>query len=200
MQYVTAMYLPEGLKKTDYSLFAKMNGQWHNHFFDVFFPFIREPYVWLPLYVFLALFAMINFKIRGFYWTLFFGATVGISDYVSSNIVKNTFERLRPCHEPAVAGTLRFLVSYCPVSSSFTSSHASNHFAMAMFIFTTFNKAVSPKWALIFLWAFLISYAQVYVGVHFPFDIFCGAILGIIIGYTLSKIFNTKVGLVPPMK
>ncbi|HVZ98492.1 MAG TPA: phosphatase PAP2 family protein [Chitinophagaceae bacterium] len=200
IQYVIAMYLPENLKNADYHLFAEMNGRWHSHFFDLFFPFIREPYVWLPLYIFLAIFAIINFNIKGFYWTLFLGATAGISDYTSSNIVKNIFERARPCHEPAVAGTLRFLVSYCPESSSFTSSHASNHFAIAMFIFTTFNRTVSPKWAIIFLWAFLIAYAQVYVGVHFPFDVFCGALLGAIIGYTTSKIFNTKIGLLPPMK
>jgi len=200
MHMITALYLPQGLKNLDYSLFARMNGRWHSPFFDLFFPFIREPFVWLPLYVFLAVFTSINFRWRGFAWTVFLAATVGISNYLSSNVIKNTFERLRPCHEPAVAGTLRFLVSYCPESSSFTSSHACNHFAMAMFIFTTFNRAVSAKWALIFIWAFLISYAQVYVGVHFPFDVVCGALVGIGIGYALSVIFNTKIGLVPPMK
>lgn len=195
MHYLIVMYLPEGLKQLDYSLFSKINGQWHTHFFDIFFPFIREPFVWAPFYFFLAIFAIINFKIKGFYWLLFFAATAAISDFVSSNIVKNIFIRIRPCHDLSIAGSLRFLVSYCPESSSFTSSHASNHFAMAMFIFTTFNKSVSKVWAFVFLWAFLISYAQVYVGVHFPFDVFCGTILGLIIGYVTSKIFNTKIGL-----
>jgi undecaprenyl-diphosphatase len=89
-------------------------------------------------------------------------------------------------------------VKYCPVSSSFTSSHAANHFAAAMFIFTTFRKTISPKWAFLFLWAFAISYAQVYVGVHFPFDIFCGAIAGVILGYIPATIFNKKIGLEKP--
>jgi len=69
-----------------------------------------------------------------------------------------------------------------------------------MFIFTTFKKSVSAKWAFLFLWAAMISYAQVYVGVHFPFDIFCGAIVGVILGYIPASIFNKKFGLEMKMK
>jgi membrane-associated phospholipid phosphatase len=190
------MYLPEEIKQFDYSIFYKMNGQWHTSFLDEFIPFIREPFVWMPFYFFLILFTTINFKKKGMLWVLFFLVNAMISDYVSSTIIKNNFVRLRPCHDPAIADKVRFLVSYCPTSSSFTSSHAVNHFAAAMFIFTTFKKPVSPKWAFIFLWAFIIAYAQVYVGVHFPFDIFCGAIVGLILGYIPAKIFNNKIGLV----
>jgi undecaprenyl-diphosphatase len=121
-----------------------------------------------------------------------------LSDFVSSTLIKENFERLRPCHDPFLADRIRFLVAYCPESSSFTSSHAVNHFAAAMFIFTTFRKSLSWKWALLFIWAFLISYAQVYVGVHFPFDVFCGAIVGVILGYIPAKIFNTTIGLEMP--
>ena len=189
------MYLPDAITQLDYRLFSKMNGQWHTPFLDEFFPFIREPYVWLPFYFFLILFATINFKKRGWYWVLFFILNAALSDYVSSTLIKNNFIRLRPCHDPFLADTVRFLINYCPGSSSFTSSHAVNHFAAAMFIFTTFKKDVSPKWAYLFLWAFAISYAQVYVGVHFPFDVFCGAIVGLILGYIPSKIFNANIGL-----
>ena len=189
------MYIPERIKQLDYFLFSKMNGQWHSSFFDWSIPFIRESYLWIPFYFFLILFATINFKLKGWYWVLFFLMNVIISDTVSSKIIKNYFDRLRPCREPALENTVRFLVSYCPVSSSFTSSHAVNHFAAAMFIFTTFKRAVSPTWAVVFLWAFFISYAQVYVGVHFPLDVFCGAIIGLIIGYIPAKIFNKYIGL-----
>lgn len=189
------MYLPQSLKQFDYRLFSKMNEQWHTAFLDKFIPFLREPYVWLPFYFFLALFTTINFKKKGFYWVLFFALNGMLSDYLSSSVIKEHFFRLRPCHDPALADKIRFLVNYCPVSSSFTSSHAVNHFAAAMFIFTTFKTAVSPKWIFIFLWAFIVAYAQVYVGVHFPFDVFCGSIAGLIIGYIPAKIFNAKIGL-----
>ncbi|MEO6813659.1 MAG: phosphatase PAP2 family protein [Ginsengibacter sp.] len=197
MWLLEVQFLPDAIKRIDYALFAKMNGQWHNSFFDVFLPFIREPFLWLPFYFFLILFAVFNFKINGFYWVLFLALNVMLSDFVSSTLIKGYFVRLRPCRDPLLIDQVRFLVSYCPVSSSFTSSHAVNHFAAAMFIFTTFRKAISPRWAYLFIWAFAISYAQVYVGVHFPFDVFCGAIVGIILGYIPAKIFNNKIGLLP---
>jgi undecaprenyl-diphosphatase len=191
-------FLPEVIKQIDYRLFSSLNGQWHNSFFDFVLPFIREPFVWMPFYFFLVIFAIVNFSFRGWAWVLFLIINVAISDYVSSTIIKENFFRIRPCSDPVLVGHIRFLVSYCPQSSSFTSSHAVNHFAAAMFIFTTFKKAVSPKWAFLFLWAFAISYAQVYVGVHFPFDVFCGAIVGLILGYIPAKVFNTKIGLKLP--
>ncbi len=195
LEIMADMYIPEGIKRLDYFLFSKLNGEWHNSLFDKAIPFIRESYLWLPFYFFLILFATINFKKKGWYWVLFFILNAMLSDFISSTIIKQNFIRVRPCHEPGLAQQVRFLVSYCPVSSSFTSSHAANHFAAAMFIFTTFKKAVSPYWVYIFLWAFFISYAQVYVGVHFPLDIFCGAIVGLVFGYIPAKIFNNKIGL-----
>lgn len=189
------MYIPEGIKRLDYFLFSKLNGQWHNSFFDGLIPLIRESYLWLPFYFFLILFATINFKIKGWYWVLFFILNAMLSDFVSSTLIKENLIRLRPCQDPALADRVRVLISYCPVSSGFTSSHAANHFAATMFIFTTFKKIISPKWAWLFLWAFFISYAQVYVGVHFPLDVFCGAIVGLILGYIPAKIFNTTIGL-----
>ncbi len=189
------MHIPEALKQIDYALFWKLNGAWHTPFFDRFMPFIRESYLWIPFYFFLILFTVINFKTKGWYWVLFFLINVTLSDFVSSRLIKEFFFRLRPCRDPLFADKIRFLVSYCPVSSSFTSSHAVNHFAAAMFIFTTFKARLGKYWAFVFLWAFFISYAQVYVGVHFPLDVTCGIIIGLITGYMIAKIFNTKIGL-----
>jgi undecaprenyl-diphosphatase len=198
MEIQNASFLPDVIKQLDYKLFAKMNGQWHNSFFDVFFPFIREPTIWVPFYFFLVVFVTLNFKKIGWIWVLFFLANAGLSDFVSSHLIKENFFRLRPCGDPALFDHIRFLVSYCPVSSSFTSSHAVNHFAAAMFIFTTFRKTMNNAWALLFVWAAVISYAQVYVGVHFPFDVFCGTIVGLILGYVPATAFNRKFGLELP--
>ncbi|MEO8822841.1 MAG: phosphatase PAP2 family protein [Ginsengibacter sp.] len=195
MEIQNATFLPEAIKQFDYNLFGKMNGQWHNSFFDVFFPFIREPTVWVPFYFFLVVFVTINYKTIGWVWVVFFLINVALSDYVSSHLIKESLFRLRPCRDPALFDHVRFLVSYCPISSSFTSSHAVNHFAAAMFIFTTFRKTMSAAWASLFVWAAAISYAQVYVGVHFPFDVFCGTIVGLILGYIPATIFNRNFGL-----
>ena len=189
------MSLRDEIKNFDFKLFSKINGEWHNSFFDTFLPFLRQSYLWIPLYFFLAIFAPLNFKKNGWYWSLFFLLTAILSDYISSTVVKGTILRLRPCQDPGIIEHLRLLVNRCPANSSFTSSHAVNHFAAAMFIFTTFRKAVSKWWALLFVWAFVISYTQVYVGVHFPGDILAGAALGLIIGFFPAKVFNKYIGL-----
>lgn len=190
-------FIPNAIIQFDYTLFHKINGEWHNSFFDLVLPFLREPMFWVPLYFFLAVFVVINFRSKGLYWVLFFIVNAMMSDLISSRLVKENFFRLRPCRDPLISDTVRFIAEYCPVSSSFTSSHATNHFAVAMFIFITFRKVLNPWWALVFLWAFAICYAQVYVGVHFPTDVICGAILGLIIGYIPSIIFKRKIGLLP---
>lgn len=188
----TAGFLQK-IKQFDHILFSKINGEWHNSFLDGLFPFTRETFFWLPFYFFLLLFITINFKIKGWLWVMFFAATIIFSDFVSSVIIKENIMRLRPCNDPMLADKIRFLVKYCPGSSSFTSSHACNHFAAAMFIFTTL-KIILGKWRwLIFLWAIIPSYAQVYVGVHFPADIIGGAAAGILIGYLTAYLFNRTV-------
>ena len=102
--------------------------------------------------------------------------------------------RVRPCRDLSVAQQIRFFVVYCPGSSSFTSSHATSHFAQAMFFFLTL-KSVAGKWAwLFFAWAFSIAYTQVYVGVHYPFDVFCGALLGCGIGFLIARLYTRQFG------
>jgi|SRR5579871_2630741 len=177
----------------DYWLFGKINQQWSNPFFDTVLPFTREAEFWVPFYLFLLVFSIMNFGKKGCWWSLGLIMTAIISDLVSSSIIKHTIIRLRPCHEPLMAETVRVLVIYCPGSSSFTSSHACNHFAASMFIFSTM-KNLSKWWRLIFLWAFVICYAQIYVGVHYPIDIIGGAIVGCGIGYAMSVFFHKQFG------
>jgi undecaprenyl-diphosphatase len=184
--------LLEKIGDIDYKLFSKINGEWHNSFFDIFFPFTRETFFWAPLYVFLALFVIVNFKKYGWLWVLFLILNVVLSDFVSSSLIKENIFRIRPCRDPVIADQVRFLVRYCPGSSGFTSSHAANHFAAAMFIFVTLKQKVSISkwWVLIFLWALIPCYAQIYVGVHFPTDIMGGIFAGLILGYLMGYFFN----------
>jgi membrane-associated phospholipid phosphatase len=190
---ILSIDLLEKIKELDYYIFSKINGQWRNSFFDAFFTFTRDALFWAPFYFFLVLFVTINFKKYGWLWALFLILNVFLSDYVSSTLIKENFFRLRPCRDPAIADQVRFLVQTCGLNSSFTSSHAVNHFAAAMFIFTTLKQKVSKWWALIFLWAFIPCYAQIYVGVHFPGDIVAGILVGLMLGYFMAYLFNRLV-------
>jgi undecaprenyl-diphosphatase len=178
----------------DYSLFTKINRQWTNPFFDAVLPFLRESEVWVPFYLFLLVFATLNFAKKGWIWSFALIMTAIMSDLVSSSIIKQLIFRYRPCQDPVISQYVRVLVNYCPQSSSFTSSHACNHFSIAMFIFMTM-KHTSKWWMLVFLWAFAISYSQIYVGVHYPIDVIGGTILGCIIGYGMSAFFRNRYGL-----
>jgi undecaprenyl-diphosphatase len=186
--------LLDRLIRIDHRLFTLINQRWTNPFFDLIFPFLRQAEIWIPFYLFLLFFITMNFGRRGWLWAFSFVMTVVISDLLSSSVVKHLFFRLRPCCSPEMEDQVRILVNYCPYnSSSFTSSHACNHFAMAFFIFLTL-KQTSRIWSLVFLWASLIAYAQIYVGIHFPFDVAGGAILGSLIGCLMVLFFQTQFG------
>jgi undecaprenyl-diphosphatase len=181
------------LIRSDHWLFRQINQHWVNPAFDEVFVFIRQAELWVPLYLFLLVLALLNFGRKGIWWALTFIMTVIIGDLTSSSLIKHNIFRLRPCRNPGLADQVRVLVNYCPQSSSFTSSHACNHFAMACFIFITLNQTGSWRW-LFFLWAVAISYAQVYVGVHYPLDVLGGALAGSLIGCTMSVFFRKQFG------
>ena len=189
------MSLLERIIHFDFWLFFKINGTWTNPVFDLVMPFLRESIIWIPVYLFLLLFIWLNFGIRGLYWAVALGCTAAVCDIVSSHLIKEAIMRLRPCRSPGIEDRVRFLVNYCPMSSSFVSSHAANHFGVAVFIYRTLRAHISQWLTIFFVWAAAISYAQVYVGVHFPLDVLSGALVGCLLGSIMSRLFNKNIRL-----
>ncbi len=150
---------------------------------------IRNPIFWAPLYTFVIGFYFFNFdKNRAYYLLLFTLLTVGTSDLVSSRVIKPYVERPRPCH--VLDSDSLVLRVRCGGGYSFTSSHASNHFALAVYWMLVFFRR-KAKWLwILFGWAFLISFAQIYVGVHYPSDVFIGSIIGSMIGLMTSLLYR----------
>jgi undecaprenyl-diphosphatase len=175
-------------------LFVKLNSQWTNSFFDTILPFIRNSVFWAPLYIFVAVFIALNFGKKGLWWSLLFICTVALTDMIGARVFKEMIHRLRPCQDPEFMNYVRLLLKQCSGSYSFVSNHAANHFGLATFAFLTF-RGYFKKWMyLAYVWAFFISYAHVYVGVHYPLDVLAGAILGIIIGSVTAWLFDKKWG------
>jgi membrane-associated phospholipid phosphatase len=183
-----------GIDLVDRKLFFVVNKQWANPFFDKVLPYMRESNIWIPLYLFFVVFVLVNYGKSGWWWILGAVCTAALSDMVSSSLVKENIIRLRPCRNPEIAHQLRILVNYCPGSSSFTSSHATNHFAFAMFVVATLKQYTTPWLRLLFVWAAVICYAQVYVGVHYPLDVACGALLGCGLGAVTARLYNNFAG------
>lgn len=183
------------LEQWDQWLFIKINNGQSNSIFDSIMPYLRNSFYWAPLYLFVLIFATLNYKSRGWWWVLLFLCTISITDIISSRLIKEAFERLRPCQDPDFFENVRLLVNRCSGGYSFTSSHAANHFGMASFFFITTRQLLRNWVWLAFLWSVAISYAQVYVGVHYPFDVLGGAMLGILAGLLTGWFFNKRFGI-----
>lgn len=182
------------LEQWDTYLFLKINTVWTNSFLDSVFPWWREANAWVPLYLFLLVFVLMNFKKKALLWLLFVVITLVLTDQISSNLIKNWVARSRPCRDPFLMEHVRLILNNCSGGYSFPSSHATNHFGFAMFTFITL-KPILKKWGwLFFVWAATICYGQVYVGVHFPVDVLCGSVLGCAIGYLTATVYTKKNG------
>ncbi len=185
------------LKACDQRLFIYINSLWTNSFFDSILPLCREANMWMPVYLFLLVFALLNFGSKGWVWILFILLTFTLTDQISSKVIKELVGRPRPCRDPYFAQYVRLLVNNCTTAGSFTSSHATNHFGAAVFISVTLKEYFKNWRYAFFIWAAIVSYAQVYVGIHYPTDVIGGAVAGSLIGYATATFFNKKIGLQP---
>jgi len=173
----------ENLIYLDYYLFSLMNGQWHCAILDVIVPVWRSQYFWAPLYLFFLAFLLHNYSLKTTaVIVIFLVLTVVVSDQISAGVIKSLLPRMRPCKVPQLIESIRLLVP-CGSGKSFVSAHATNHFAVAVLIGNLLKPEFPRLLLILLIWAATIAYGQVYVGVHFPSDVICGAFLGMIIGY-----------------
>jgi undecaprenyl-diphosphatase len=176
----------ETLLQWDTSMMHWINHGWSNPFFDFLFPFLRNKYFWLPLYTFWVAWIIFNFNTKqSLLALLFIALSIFAADTISSKLIKDQVQRPRPCHVEDMQPAVVLRVS-CGSGFSFTSSHAANHFAIATFMVTVFGYFMRRWKYAWWVWAALVSLAQVYVGVHYPFDVMGGGLLGAIIGTSMG--------------
>lgn len=175
------------LLQLDTELFLFLNS-FHSGFFDQIMWFISGKLSWLPLYALIIFLIIKKFKRKSILVIVSIILVVVISDQMSVHVFKDVFQRLRPCHNPQIANLVHIVNNHCGGKYGFVSSHATNTFAIATFISYLFrNKYMSYS---MFLWAIIVSYSRIYLGVHYPGDIFGGALLGIIVGILVYKFYQ----------
>jgi membrane-associated phospholipid phosphatase len=177
------------LLQLDRHLFYWINHDLTNPFFDAVMPWLRTPGNWIPLYILIAAYCLWKYRVKGIIIIAFIGLSAGFADFTSASIAKPLIHRLRPCRDPITAAT-DIERATCGSGYSFPSTHATDHFAMAVFMILIFCKYWRWIWFWAILWAGLISFAQVYVGVHYPIDVTCGAIYGALVGWFISWVFR----------
>ena len=181
----------ERLILLDHQWFEYFNGVLTHPFLDWIMPLWTQAGLWLPLYVFVGVFILLNYPLKqGGQILLCIILAAGIADFTSSFILKPYFGRLRPCQLPGFSEHIRLLVG-CGTGKSFVSGHATNHFALAACWICLFGQRF--KWIIpvLLFWAASVAYSRVYIGVHFPMDIFCGSLLGLTVG-SLFGLFGRK--------
>lgn len=180
----------ENLLHMDYALFDFINQTLSNAFFDMIMPYVRNKKTWIPFYI-LGAIILVKFKGKtGLIVILGTLLAVGLADGISSHVLKPFFERTRPCLLPEFSNHVNLIVERCSGAYSFPSSHAANHFAIASFLSLVLYKEAKICPIVLVLWASLICFAQVYVGVHFPSDVLGGALLGGLIGLLVAFLYK----------
>ena len=171
----------EQLKSIDTDLFLALNGA-HSPFFDFVMFWVSERWIWIPLYVFFAWLLYKHYGKKAWIIILMAGILIVINDKTSVYLFKNVFLRLRPCHEPSLAGMVHLVNGHCGGQYGFISSHAANSFGLAAYLSLLMGKKIRYFIPLVIIWALLLSYSRVYLGVHYPGDVIVGAIWGASIG------------------
>ncbi len=174
----------EFLHHIDTQLFFQVNHCMSNDFFDAIMPAARTKTTWIPLYAVISFLIIKKYKFQAIYVLGFALLTLLIADQLSAHIIKPLVQRPRPCNDAEIGAMVHNLID-CGSGYSFVSSHATNHFGLASYFILVFSRPSNRFYVVLgfVFWACLISFAQVYVGVHYPFDVVVGGILGALIGY-----------------
>jgi len=155
----------------DISLFYLLNTRLTHPFLDILMPFISRKANFLGLMILGWLIIFILGGGKGRRVAIVVLLVVLIGDLVSG-LLKDTFQRIRPCD--ALTGVR--LLAGCGDSYSFPSNHAMNVFGGAVYLSYAY-----PRYLALFLFtACLVSYSRVYLGVHYPLDVVGGGVLGAI--------------------
>lgn len=148
--------------------------------FDQFWLLISSTWIWVPLYIIFFYFLYKNYKLRSLVFILIFIAIgVTVSDQLAG-VFKYGVARLRPCHDPELINQMRIVK--CGGQFGFYSAHASNTFFLSTYLSILLKKKLNWFPYVIFVWAVVVSYSRIYLGVHFPIDILMGAFVGLLLG------------------
>jgi len=173
------------LERFDQQLFLFINSS-NSPFFDQVMHAISGKLIWVPLYLTILIFLGVRYRRKFLVILIFIILAATLSDQ-SSVLIKNIVLRLRPCHQPSLEGIVHLINGECGGLYGFVSSHATNSFDVALLSLLFIKK----RWYTIsiILWACVIGYSRIYLGVHYPGDVICGSILGAFIGWSMYQLY-----------
>ncbi|WP_340063710.1 phosphatase PAP2 family protein [Ascidiimonas aurantiaca] len=157
---------------------------------DGFWMFMSNKWAAIPLYVALLLLVIGKLKWKKTLLVLLFVALMITATDQLANFFKYGVARLRPCHDDSLVDVMRLVKSSCGGKYGYFSAHAANSFAVATF----FSLILSPYFrflpVVLILWALLVAYSRIYIGVHFPLDVVTGISIGMLSGWLFSILYE----------
>jgi len=174
------------LVRLDQQLLLYLNSL-NSPFWDEVMYAISGKFIWIPLYLAILIYLGMRYKRKFIVIFLFIILGITIADQTSVHLFKNVFQRLRPCHDPALEGLVHLVKGECGGLYGFVSSHATNSFYVALFSLLFIRK----KWftVMIISWALVVGYSRIYLGVHYPGDVLCGSVLGAFVGWGIYSLY-----------
>lgn len=175
----------------DRSLFLFLNGS-DSAFLDGMFLSITKVSTWIPLFLCMLFVVIKNNNARR--CLILLGLTVLLvvaTDQFSSGLCKPFFHRLRPSHNPSMVGIVDLVNNYRSGLYSFISGHATNTFAIAVYFSLIFRNRMTT--VVLFLYAILSSFSRIYLGLHYPADIFAGAVSGSLIALLFYYVYQLSI-------
>ena len=176
------------LIRYDKELFLFLNNL-GNPSWDGFWMFVTNKFSAIPLYLLLL---VLTYRQLGLKRTILVLITVAVMILVTdqlSNLFKYGVKRLRPCYDSDLNGLVRLVKSYCGGKFGYFSAHAANNFAVAFFFTFLLRKKFRYIGIFLMVWAFLVAYSRIYIGVHFPLDVLTGGLIGLIFSWLFTKLY-----------
>lgn len=172
----------------DKQLLLCLNGS-DSLFWDGIMSVYTTTLVWIPFALALVYLLIKNNSLMNFFLLLLLIAIlIALTDGITSTICKPLFARLRPTHDPQIMYMVDVVNGYRAYKYGFMSSHAANSFGVAVFVLLLVkNRLLSIS---VILWAAINCYSRIYLGVHYPGDILCGALVGILCGVLMYRLYS----------
>jgi len=183
----------EQIIQIDTDIFLFLNGL-HNSFFDFIMYWVSTTVLWIPLWLYFIYLLISEYKKQAVWLILALLVAVSLADSISVHLFKNVFERLRPCHNEEIVNLVHIVKDHCGGKYGFVSSHAANMFAIAVFMGNALKPKFKYAFVLLLLWATLISYSRIYLGVHYPADVIGGGLLGSLIAFVIWRVISGAIG------
>lgn len=184
----------EWLEHLDQQIILFINGL-HNPVLDEIMWYISSKFLWFPFYLFLFVLVYIKFSLRSaILFTLFGFAAVGLADFLATFVFKEMIARYRPSHHLEISQFLNFYEFkpgeyYRGGQYGFVSGHATNSFVIAVMFIQRLRSTYRWITPLLIVWASLVCYSRMHLGVHYLSDIIGGALLGTLIALIVYRIY-----------